>query len=208
MKTLTRTLIAALLTAALLAACGPRSPSPELQIRLAVAGTLSAIPTPTRGSLPTPYPTPTPFNLVGLFCEYQFCIGHPPEMAFFDVSAQRNPGAPSTYAQGFLTAYNANMVIQLLWQSAPGATDPQFMLNLILDEDFDTPSGQAVPGRTREMLTVFEPIQTTISTVLPFGAAGGWICGDRAFAWKVYTPDTGSGQALFNDAINRFVCVQ
>ena len=190
----------------LLAACGPRTPSPELQIRQAVAGTLSAIPTPTRGSIPTPYPTPTAFSLVGLFCEYQFCIGHPQDMAFFDVSAQRNPGAPSTYAQGILAAYNANLFIQFLWQTAPGATDPQFMLDLILDKDFDTPSGQATPGRQQDMITVFEPIQTTASPVLPFGAAGAWTCGDRAFAWKVYTPDTGSGQALFNDALNRFSC--
>ncbi len=198
---------AMILTAALfLAACGPSTPSPELQIRLAVAGTLSAMATPTRGALPTPYPSPTAFSLVGLFCEYQFCIGHPQDMAFFDVSAQRNPGAPSTYAQGILAAYNANLFIQLLWQTAPGATDPNFMLDLILDKDFDTPSGQATPSLLRDMNTVFEPIQTTASPVLPYGAAGAWTCGDRAFAWKVYTPDTGSGQGLFQDAINRFSC--
>ena len=189
-----------------LAACGPKAPSPELQIRQAVAGTLSAIPTPTRGSIPTPFPTPTAFSLVGLFCEYQFCIAHPQDMAFFDVSAQRNPGAPSTYAQGILAAYNANLFIQLLWQTAPGATDPQFMLDLILDKDFDTPSGQKTPGLVRDMNTVFQLIQTTASPVLPFGAAAAWTCGGRAFAWKVYTPDTGSGQALFNDALSRFSC--
>ncbi len=200
-------LSAFLLAAALfLGACGPRRPSPELQIRQAVAGTLSAIPTPTRGSLPTPYPTSTAFSLVGLFCEYQFCIGHPQDMAFFDVSAQRNPGAPSTYAQGILAAYNANLFIQMLWQTAPGTTDPQFMLDLILDKDFDTPGGQALPGRSGEMLTIFEPIQTTASPKLPFGAAAAWTCGDRAFAWKVYTPDTGSGKALFDDALRRFTC--
>jgi len=200
-------LIAALLIIMIfLTACGPRTPSPELQIRQAVAGTLSAIATPTRGALPTPYPTATAFSLVGLFCEYQFCIGHPQDMAFFDVSAQRNPGAPSTYAQGILASYNANLFIQLLWQTAPGATDPQFMLDLILDKDFDTASGQATPGRSGDMITIFGPIQSTASPVLPFGAAAAWTCGDRAFAWKVYTPDTGSGQALFNDALNRFSC--
>ncbi|HEY6072499.1 MAG TPA: hypothetical protein VIV15_03685 [Anaerolineales bacterium] len=198
---------AMILTAALfLAACGPSKPSPELQIRLAVTGTLSAIPTPTRGALLTPFPSPTAFSLVGLFCEYQFCIGHPQDMAFFDVSAQRNPGAPSTYAQGILAAYNANLFIQLLWQTAPGATDPNFMLDLILDKDFDTASGQVTPNKLRDMNTVFEPIQSTASPVLPYGAAGAWTCGDRSFAWKVYTPDTGSGQGLFQNAINRFSC--
>jgi hypothetical protein len=84
------------LTGLLIAACGPKGPSQEMQIRQAVAGTLSAIPTATRASLPTPFPTATAFSLAGLFCEYQFCIGHPQDMAFFDVSARNNPGAPST----------------------------------------------------------------------------------------------------------------
>jgi hypothetical protein len=190
----------------LLAACGPRKLSPEMQIRQAVAGTLSAIPTPTRVSMPLPLPTATAFSLEGLFCEYQFCIGHPLDMAFFDVSAQRNPGAPSTYAQGMLAAYNANLFIQVLWQTAPGTSDPQFLMDLILDQDVDTRSGQALPGLVRDMNTVFSLIATTATPVLPFGAVAAWTCGDRVFAWKAYTPDTGSAEALFNDALNRFTC--
>lgn len=195
-----------ILAVMLLSACGPRKLSPEMQIRQAVAGTLSAIPTATRASMPTPYPTATAFSLEGLFCEYQFCIGHPQDMAFFDVSAQRNPGAPSTYAQGMLAAYNANLFIQVLWQTAPGASDPQFLMDLILDQDVDTRSGQALPRLVRDMNTLFAPIATTATPVLPFGAVAAWTCGDRVFAWKVYTPDTGSGEALFTDAINRFTC--
>ena len=73
-------------------------------------------------------------SLVGLFCEYQFCVGHPVDMAFFDVSAQNNTAAPSTYSQGLLASYNGNLFIQMVWQLAPGSADPQFMLDLILDE--------------------------------------------------------------------------
>lgn len=195
-----------LLIVLILSACGPRKLSPELQIRQAVAGTLSAIPTPTRATIPTPYPTPTSFSLIGLFCEYQFCIGHPQDMAFFDVSAQRNPGAPSTYTQGMLAAYNANLFIQLLWQTAPGTSDPQFLMDLILDKDVDTRSGQPTASLVHDMNTLYAPIATTATPVLPFGAVAAWTCGDRVFAWKVYTPDTGSGQSLFNDALNRFSC--
>ncbi len=193
----------------LLVSCGPRTPSPEVLIRQSVAATLNAIPTPTRGAMPpTQVPTPTPFNLAGLFCEYQFCIGHPQDMAFFDVSAQQNPRAPSTYSQGLLTAYNANLVIQFLWQTAPGASDPQFMMDLILDEDFDTRSGDMTTRSVRNMNVLYTSIATTASPLLPFGGVGAWTCGDRVFAWKVYTPDTGSAEALFNDALNRFTCNQ
>lgn len=190
----------------LLTACGPRKLSPELQIRQAVAGTLSAIPTPTRVALPTIYPTATAFSLEGLFCEYQFCIGHPRDMAFFDVNAQRNPGSPSTYVQGNLVAYNANLFIQVLWQTAPGASDPQILIDLILDDQVDTYSGQTMPRLVGDIYTLFSPIATTATPVLPFGGVGAWTCGDRVFAWKAYAPDTGSAESLFNDALNRFAC--
>src|SRR4026209_2478616 len=61
--------------------------------------------TPTLIPLPTFIPSPTPLDLKGLFCEYQFCIGHPTDMAFFDVSAQKNPASPSTYSQGLIAAF-------------------------------------------------------------------------------------------------------
>lgn len=92
----------------LLAACAPKAtPDPNAQIRQAVAATLAAIPTVTPIPPPTSYPSPTPFSLIGLFCEYQFCVGHPVDMAFFDVSAQQNPAAPSSYGQGLIAALMA-----------------------------------------------------------------------------------------------------
>ena len=204
MRVLTVVGAVALAQTLMLAACGPK-PNPDLQIRAAVAQTMAAVPASTRAPFSTPFPSPTPFDLKGLFCEYQFCIGHPPEMAFFDVSAQQNPGAPSAYTQGILAAYSASLFIQVMWQLAPG-TDPAFLLDLILDDHFDaqaaSPSSKQVAGVT----TLFAPISTTASPVLPFGAAAAWACKDRAFAWKVYTPDTASPEALFDDALSRFVC--
>src|SRR5689334_24838836 len=123
----------------ILTACGQRT-DPNSQINQAVAATLSAIPTPTPHPISTPYPSPTAFSLSGLFCEYQFCIGHPIDMAFFDLSAQQNPTLPSTYSQGMVTAFNINssLFIQVMWQTAPGAADPQFLLDLILDDAKDS----------------------------------------------------------------------
>lgn len=187
-------------------ACGRRTPDPNTQIDQAVAATLSSIPTPTSNPIPTSYPTPTPFDLRGLFCEYQFCIGHPQEMAFFDVNAQQNTGAPSTYAQGIIASYNANLFIQVIWQISPGTADPQFLLDLILDEGIDTRVGNLDVKLIRDMNVVYTPITTTAGPVLPYGGAAAWTCGERVFAWKVYTPDEASPTGLFETSFARFNC--
>jgi len=194
------------LLVAILSACSPNS-TPPPQIDQAIAQTLAALPVATDQPLPTIRPTSTPFDLKGLFCEYQFCIGHPVDMAFFDVSAQNNNASPSTYSQGLIAAYNANLFIQMIWQLSPGSSDPQFMLDLILD-DVDTRSGNLEVKLIRDMNVIYTPITTTATSVLPYGAAGAWICGERAFAWKVYSPQTENTQALFENAFDRFLCNQ
>jgi hypothetical protein len=156
--------------------------------------------------IPTPYPSPTPFDLKGLFCEYQFCIGHPLDMAFYDVSAQQNAASPSTYSQGLLAAFNGNLFIQVIWQLAPGAADPQFILDLILDDGLDTRLGNLDVKLIRDMNVIYTPITSTATPLLPYGASAAWVCRDRAFAWKIYTPDEGSAQGLFESSFNRFAC--
>ncbi|MEW6286270.1 MAG: hypothetical protein AB1509_08575 [Chloroflexota bacterium] len=193
-----------LLLLLILTACAPK-PDPNVQIQVAVLQTVAAMPTATTQPPPIPLPTATPFDLKGLFCEYQFCVGHPPDMAFFDVSAQKNPAAPSTYSQGIIAAFNANLFIQMIWQIAPETADPQFMLDLILD-DVDTRVGNLDVKRVGDMNVIYTPITSTATPVLPFGAAGAWICGERAFAWKVYSPQAENTQALFEEALERFQC--
>jgi hypothetical protein len=195
-----------ILTAIILTACAPK-PDPNIQVQQAVIETIAAIPTGTAQLISTPYPTPTAFGLKGLFCEYQFCVGHPVDMSFFDVSAQNNPASPSTYSQGLIAAFNGNLFIQMIWQLAPGSSDPQFMLDLILD-DVDTRAGNLDVKLVRDMNVIYTPITSTATPVLPFGAAGAWICGERAFAWKVYSPQEDSTQALFDQAFDRFRCIQ
>jgi len=190
----------------ILSACTfPTNSNNDLKVNQAVAATLASIPTGAPAPLSTPYPTSTPFDLKGLFCEYQFCIGHPVDMAFFDVSAQNNPASPSSYSQGLIAAFNGNLFMQMVWQLSPGAADPQFMLDLILD-DVDTRVGNQEVKLIRNMNLVYTPITSTASPILPFGASAAWTCGERVFAWKVYTPDEGSAQTLFESAFDRFVC--
>lgn len=194
----------------LLAGCAPKAqPTPDItqQIDQLVAATVIALPTGTLPPTYTPYPTTTPFELAGFFCEYQFCIGHPTEVTFFDLSAQKNPLSPSNYELGILAAVNNSLYIQLIWQRSPGATDPQFLLDLILIGQADTRSGDLEVWLERGMNTIYSPITST-ATVLPNGGASAWVCGDRVFAWKAYTEQAETARMMFANAFSRFTCGQ
>ena len=209
MKKQTPLLLTVSLILLLLAACSPKAtPDLNIQIQQAVNATLAAIPTSTRAPIPTPFPSPTPFSLVGLFCEYQFCIGHPVDVSFFDIIAQQNPASPSTYSQGMLAAFNANLFVQVMWQIAPGVADPKFLLDTLLDDAIDTPSNNLDVFLTRNMNVVYDDISTLATPSLPYGGAGAWTCGDRVFAWKVYTPQSGTARGMFDEALARFDCGQ
>jgi hypothetical protein len=144
-----------------------------------------------------------------LFCEYQFCIGHPADMAFFDVNAQRNPAAPSTASQGILAAFNSALFIQVVWQNASGITDPQFMIDLILQYGADTRNGSVQPLLIGDLNVFYVPITPTASaaSTLPYGGAAAWTCGGRAFAWKAYTPQPDLAKNLLEEALGRFRCI-
>jgi hypothetical protein len=201
-----------LLLAFIVSACAPKQDPAAQQIQQSqqsIAATLTALavsPQNTPVPISTPIPTPTIFDLAGLYCEYQFCMGHPIDMAYFDVNAKTNAASPSTYSQGLIAAFNPNLFIQMTWQLAPGSTDPQFMLDLILDEGIDTRLGTLDVKLIRDMNVIFSPITSTASPVLPYGGAAAWICGERAFAWKIYTPQAESAQPLFEEAFTRFTC--
>ena len=196
------------ITLLILTACAPKNLPPSDQADPSVVATLVALSAPTALPNPTPIPTQVPFDLRGVFCEYQFCVGHPVDMAFFDVSAQKNQASPSTYSQGLIAAFNGNLFIQMIWQLSPGSADSQFMLDLILDEEVDTRVGDLNVRLIRDMNVIYVPITTTATPLLPFGGVGAWVCGDRAFAWKVYSPDSENALSLFDSAIDRFLCSQ
>jgi hypothetical protein len=199
-----------LISAVVITSCsfpGRTAATPSISVDSAVATTLASA-TRTPFPLPTIIPTATPLDLKGLFCEYQFCIGHPQDMAFYDVNAQQNVGSPSTYSAGILASYNANLFLQVMWQISPGGADPSFLLNLILDAQTDTRSGSQDVKLIRNMNVIYTPITSTASPSLPHGGAAAWTCGDRVFAWKAYTPDEASAAGLFEEALTRFSCNQ
>ncbi len=205
-----RLLIVALPCFLFLAACGSifgGGPTKEQLVQIAVAETLSSLPKNTPVPPATPYPTFTPIALSGIFCEYQFCIGHPADMAFYDVSAAQNQASPSSYSHGILAAYNSNLFIQLIWQDAPGVTDPQFMIDLIL-QGGDTRNGDVQPQLIGPLNVFFVTITPTAgaASTLPYGGAAAWLCGGRAFAWKAYTPQQDMASSLMLDALSRFRC--
>jgi hypothetical protein len=187
---------------------GRTAATPSISVNSAVATTLASVATRTPVPLPTVVPTATPLDLKGLFCEYQFCIGHPQDMAFYDVNAQQNVGSPSTYSSGILASYNASLFLQVMWQISPGGADPTFLLNLILNPQTDVRSGNQEVKLIRNMNVIYTPITSTASPSLPNGGAAAWTCGDRVFAWKAYTPDEASAAGLFEEALTRFNCNQ
>jgi len=190
------------------AACAPKAPlDPNEQIRQAVSATLVALPKAPPAPTLTPYPSPTPFNLAGFFCEYKFCVGHPADVAFFDISAQKNPVAQSKYEQGVIAAVKGDLYIQMIWQLSPGVADPQFLLDLMVNNGADTRVGNPDVKLVRGMNVIYTAITST-ATILPYGGAGAWTCGDRVFAWKVYAPHAEATAALFEDALARFTCGQ
>ena len=174
------------------------------EVQFAVAGTLTALPSPT-SSLTLP-PSPFPNDLAVLFCEYHFCIGHPSDMAFFDVSAQQNPASPSSYNQGILATYSPTLFIELIWQQTPSNSDPQPMINLILEEDVDTRKGSIELILISEFPVFHVLLDTTATPLLPHGSAAAWTCGNRAFAWKAYTPGQTQSEALLKEALAMFRC--
>jgi hypothetical protein len=191
----------------LVAGCAPTpKPNLEAQIQSAVAQTVAAIPTYTPYPTLRIFPTPTSVNLSGLFCEYRFCIGHPSSMTFFDLKAQNNPQSPSNTSQGMLVGYNLpNLVIQVIWQDATGASDASFMLNTIMDGKVDTRNGDLKAFQVGNLNVDYVPITTTVPS-FNYGGAAAWSCGGRAFAWKAYTTQADLARSLLNETVQRFRC--
>lgn len=188
-----------------LAACKPKTSSQQDVIAQAVAATLAAQPLNTPQPTFTPYPTYTPqvIDLRRTFCEYQFCIGHPAGLAFFDVN---EAATPSSYEQGMLASYRPDLFILTIWQRANGSDDPQFMLDLVMDDELDNRGGNLDVNLIGDLTVFYVPVSTNASEVLPFGGAAAWICGERAFGWKVYTPQADMARGLLTEALAEFRC--
>ena len=201
-----KTIILFIVLLLLLSGCRPKTSfSEDNAISAAVASTLAALPQPTAQPTYTPYPTFTPDApaLEGLFCEYEFCIGHPPDTAFFDA---RDAKDPSVYSEGMLASYRPDLFSLLICQPSNGTDDPQFMLAIVMEEGLDTRRGNLDVNLLGDLTTFYSPIQTSATEVLPTGGVATWICGDRAFAWKIYAPTEEIAQHIFDEAMSKFRC--
>jgi hypothetical protein len=206
-----KSIFAALLLFALtLAACGAKpsseTPAPAIDtVGTAVAAALTAVPPrPTYTPYPTATPYPTP-DLSGLFCEYEFCIGHPAGFPLFDLEVVNDYTANrSGYAQGILIGFDGNLYIFLSWSQVAGQFDPGVMLAAALQTD--VPQEVRITEDINGRPVTYVLLQTTPSPVVPFGLVAAWQCGDRQFGWKIYTAQDGQGIEYLWQALGSFRC--
>lgn len=199
------TLTIFLVTGVILASCSaPPTPSPDAQIRAAVAATLAAIPSVTPYPIPTTAPSPTPYSLEGVFCEYGFCVGHPQDFYLIDQGATRQPPIPNTYGYGILFGYSQTLFVQMAWTTSGPNFDPQLTMKFILEEK-ETLQGSLDAQLIGKLNIFYQPI-TTVTASLPFGGIASWQCGGRDFVWKIYTPQDGMAPALLKQAVEKFRC--
>lgn len=196
-----------------LAACVPAGPSFNEQIQLAVEATVVAMPTNAPRAFPSPVAPATDVPLKGLFCEYEFCIGHPADMAFFDVVAKQNPTIPtaSTFDNGQLAAYNSSLFVEVMWQTVANGSDGQFMLKDIVESRGDARSGDIQPILLHELNVFYVPISSTASPQLPYGGAAAWVGKGAGFRVEGLRHATRPGQELASrrvagDSMQRLTC--
>ena len=184
-------------------ACTPKTPEPSMRVDEAVSIFLTSQPPATAQPTYTPYPTYTPEapDLAGLFCEYKFCIGHPADTVLFDV---RDAQDPSLYNDGMLASYRPDYFNLVIWQSTNGSDDPQFMFDIVLDANVDTRVGTLDVNIFGDLTTFYTSINN--SSAISSGGAAAWICGNRAFGWKVYTESEELAYNFFQEAISKFRC--
>ena len=180
------------------------TPDPNTLIQAAVAATLASIPRPTSAPIPTIAPTPTAFSFEDVFCEYNFCIGHPKDLYLLDQGTTRNPPQPSTYGYGIIFGYSQTLFIEMAWTTSGTAYDPQNTMHYILEEK-ESLQGSLTPELIGKLNVYYQPI-STVTEALPYGGIASWQCGGRDFAWKVYTPQDGMATGLLKQALEKFRC--
>jgi hypothetical protein len=203
-QSLIRTLAISLLSALLLIGCRPKQ-QPDLaqEIANAVVGTLSAIPTPTVAPTITPYPTQA---LPGLFCEYEFCIGHPTDVPLFDAKRETNAAEFSAYGGGRLAGYRDDMFIIVAWVASSGPWDPGGMMKVLQDEFAAPANGDYRIDLIGDLNVSFQPVAPPPNSVFSSGLSANWRCADRDFVWMAFSTHEGAPATLLTEALAKFRC--
>lgn len=200
------TLVGILSAVALLVGCKPKSqPTPDLSglISSAVQATIAAMPQPTSVPLPTAQPTA---ELSGLFCEYEFCVGHPTDVPLFDARRESNAAEFSTYGAGRVAGYRQDLFLLAAWVGSAGAWDPGGMMKTVEDEFGVSPSADYKIDLIGQQNVAYQPITPPANSVFTGGLSAAWRCGDRDFIWMAFTTTENQGSALLNDALAKFRC--
>jgi hypothetical protein len=195
------------LLALLVAGCGPKrqQETPDLStlIQSAVQATVAALPQATQMPLPTTEPPP---SLTGLFCEYEFCIGHPNDVPLFDARRDNNPAEISTYASGRVAGFRPDLFIITGWVGSAGSWDPAGMMKVLQDEFVVSATGDYKVDLVQGLNAAYQPVSAPPNSVFGGGLSAAWRCGDRDFIWMVFTGTADQATGLLNDALAKFRC--
>ena len=205
-----RILISLLLTIplsfVLLGGCRPKQAAqPDLSalINSSVAATIAAMPQPTAAPMPTAVPSE---GLAGLFCEYEYCIGHPTDVPLFDAKRESNAAEFSTYGAGRVAGYRQDLFLLVAWVGSAGAWDPGGVMKVLQDEFGVSPSVDYKIDLIQQLNVGYQPITPPANSVFTGGLSAAWRCGDRDFIWMAFTTTENQGPALLNDALAKFRC--
>jgi len=173
--------------------------------------TYTPYPEPTAYPTFTPYPTHTPYpsqilDISNLFCEYDFCIGHPATLYLTDPSGIDQVDEWNIYGFGILVGVNDILMI-LEWDASTEAEwDAKFEIEDMLAD------GEVIRGDVNEetvgdfMVTYVEYEHMDPSTMRPYGVAAAWFCGNRGFLLDISTQREGKAMDLAKQSIERFTC--
>jgi len=198
------TLFSCLLLIVILAGCRPKQ-QPDLaqEITDAVVGTLSALPSPTPMPISTASPTQT---LAGLFCEYEFCIGHPNDVPLFDAKRESSAAEFSAYGAGRVAGYRENLFMIVAWVGSTGAWDPGGSMKVVQDEFGSAANGDYKIDLIGRLNVGYQPVAPPANSVFNSGLSATWRCGDRDFVWMAFATQDGDPLALLTEALARFRC--
>jgi hypothetical protein len=200
------TLIGIPLAVALLVGCKPKQQAtPDLSglINSAVQATIAAMPQATAAPLPT---TASTADLSGLFCEYEFCIGHPSDVPLFDAKRESNVAEFSTYGAGRVAGYRQDLFVLAAWVGSSGAWDPGGLMKTMQAEFGVSPTGDYKIDLIQQLNVAYQPITPPGNSVFTGGLSAAWRCGDRDFIWMAFTTTENQANAILSDALAKFRC--
>lgn len=190
----------------LLSACGPSQQEINDQIAFSVVATISAIPSSTPFPTPTPYPTLKPQlpDLTDLFCEYEFCIGHPPGAYLVDLDA---PDEWSSHRSGGVIGFEDEIMFVYWITSSEANWNPTNEVDELLGGD-EVAQSDFVEETMGDFTVIYQTYSDPSSNVAPYGVNAAWYCGNRGFTALIEAKREERALELLRASISSFICKQ